>query len=100
VTRAAFEVWDNRTGSIHGPECVSRHAFLDEAERSCLNDRGRLLTIYDGMDRVAGMFRDGKRVTDETVSGERKCICPDPLDGRNDLACSIHGRAAFFDSDF
>lgn len=48
---APFEVWDRR-------ECTSRHAFEDEARRSCLNDRGRLLTIYAG-DQIVAMYRDG-----------------------------------------
>lgn len=68
--RANFEVWDHRPGSHHGPECVSRYHALDEAERACRDAAGdpRLLTIYDSMDRVRGMYRDGKPVTDEMAA--------------------------------
>jgi len=30
----------------------------------------------------------------EWMNVENRCICPDPLDGRHDLACMIHGRRA------
>ena len=87
VFRANFEVWDHRNDSAtHGPECVSRHRTLVEAERSLRDSRDpRMLTIYDAEGRVRGMFRDGKPVTDESVAAvrgekdERRCICGKPI---------------------
>lgn len=75
-----FETWDLRR-----MERTSTAATEAEARRACMNDRGRLLTIYVG-DQIVASYRDGHDIT------ENRCICPDPLGGHHDLNCMIHGR--------
>lgn len=52
-----WETWDDR-------ECVSRDNTLLAARRGCLNDEGRLLTIFDLQGRIAALYRDGREVQD------------------------------------
>jgi hypothetical protein len=53
--RAFWETWDDR-------ECVSRASSLESARRGCLNDVGRLLTIFDLEGRISALYRDGKEI--------------------------------------
>jgi hypothetical protein len=86
-----FETWDLRRG-----ERTSCSASEAEARSSCRNDRGRLLTIYAG-DQIVASYRDGRDITTtcpscgSTTHTEHVCICSDPLSGRHDLKCPIHG---------
>ena len=60
ATRTSYETWDAR-------ECVSRDSSLLAAKRGCLNDFGRLLTVYDLDGRIAALYRDGKEIVSEGV---------------------------------
>lgn len=53
--RMFYETWDQY-------ECVSRASSLESARRGCLNDVGRLLTVFDLSGRIAALYRDGKEV--------------------------------------
>jgi len=57
-TCSAWTVSDSR-------EIVGTAASLAEAERGCLNDMGRLLTIHDPIGRVRAMYRDGRELNEE-----------------------------------
>lgn len=54
-----FETVDMRRG-----ERTSCSATEAEARSGCLNDRGRLLTIYTGDGFLVASYRDGKELTD------------------------------------
>lgn len=89
-----FETWD-----LKRSERTSCSASEAEARSACRNDRGRLLTIYAG-DQIVASYRDGRDIA-TTCPGcgsathtEHVCICPDPLVGRHDLKCVIHGRGS------
>jgi len=79
----SFETWDIKRG-----ERTSTAATEAEARAACLNDRGRLLTIYAG-DQIVASYRDGKGIAAEPLVN--RCICPDPIDGRHVADCMIHG---------
>lgn len=81
----SFETWDIKRG-----ERTSTAATEEEARRACMNDRGRLLTIYIG-DQIVASYRDGRDIALDEPPIENRCICPDPLDGRQVAGCMIHG---------
>ncbi len=56
IHREELGVWEVRDSR----ERVGRHDSFESARRACLNDMGRLLTIYDPSGRIAALYRNGQ----------------------------------------